>query len=99
VAEPNGDSEREREKAKLRRRERERELSWDAERERARESQRYGEWGIRCGGVQRGFDCVGEEEERFVVAREDTGAWRALHFASHVAALWDSRQASRKGRR
>ena len=28
---------------------------------------------IRCGGLEGGVDCVGEEEERLVVAREDTG--------------------------
>jgi hypothetical protein len=101
VAEPNGDSEREREREiHIENREREREQR-DTERVRgrARDSQSYGERGIRRGRVQRGIDCVGEEEERVVVAGEDTGPRRALHFASHVAALRDSCQASRKGGR
>lgn len=59
----------------------------------------YGEYGFRCGGVQRGIDRVGAAEERLLVAREDRGSRGALGFASHLASLWDSRQAPRQGRR
>ena len=87
----------ERAKATHKERERERDRQIERERKRERVRERDGEWGIRCGRVQRWIDRLGSEEKRVVVAREDTWTRRTRHFASHLPSLWDSRQAPRKG--